>query len=953
MAHTRGEHRRCRVDAQARVAAAGERPATGSRVGGAGTSSRAARVAMNASATGGAPGASASTDVFISYSRKDKAFATRLYDAIVESGRTAWVDWEGIPPSAQWRTEIELAIVNGDAFVFVISPSSAASEVCAQEVAIAAEHNKKIIPMVWEDIEPSKLPQAIASRQWILSRALDNFESVVERLLGAMDTDIEWVRTHTRLLDRALRWRADMQRVSLLEGEELTEAEAWLAAAAAHEQKPSAEQAAFVAASRWRAQLELADGSYQQACSFSQQGRLQAASAHLLRAVELAPRGGAPPGYPATRDRADWAEEAWTTFQYMDRKRGRLRRRLSGHHGPISCLAVSADGRLALSGSFDGTARLWDLVAQTSPRVLAQHAGAVGAVGFSPAGEPITGGEDGQLFAWDTGSGNAKALLPASTEPITAIAFDARTRPAVGLRSGYVIIVGDGSPMFHERMHGGSITSIVFHDEGRRMSTASGRPSIGGGLAEGTINTWDFEKKKERHGLFGTIEGRVVAVAIAPDGTIALRSLEGGAIEVWDLANHQQIRRIDQPQTARCLAFSADGTFVASGADDSTIRLWSTKTWSARRVFDGHLAAVTVLLFTADGRTLLSGSIDATIAAWDLDEVPEGSSVGEDAQGYAAVAMASETSVAAAGRDDGIIHLLNSSTGEELTLGDQSQGVVSVALRADGKIALSGDDQGRVSVWDVEAGVRVHAFEGHAGLVWGVAFSPDGALAVSASTDRTVRLWDLASGDAVGTLAGHTADVISARFLPDGATVVTSSADASVRLWNVADGRQLRELRDGTAPCTRLDVSADGTLVLVGSNDGSIRLWDLAHGALVRRIAAHEQVVSCVAISPDGTRALTGSFDHTAKCWDLETGLQVTEQSRHSDQVSGVAFAPDGSAVTASMDCVVAFWDSETAEPSGALFGHGRGVTSVALSADGAVVLTGSLDRSVRVWDRA
>src|SRR5262249_10128986 len=218
----------------------------------------------------------------------------------------------------------------------------------------------------------------------------------------------------------------------------------------------------------------------QQARHCSEQGRLQAAAAHLLHAVELAPRGGAPPGYPATREHPDWAEEAWTRFQYIDARRGRLRARLSGHQGPISCLAVSSDGRLALSGSFDGTTRLWDLGTRTSSRVLTQHAGAVGAVAFSPRGEAIIGGEDGHLFACDIESGKPKGLLPAPTEPITAIAFDAEGRPAVGLRSGYVIIASDGAPVLHERVHGGSVTSIVFHGDGRRMSTASGRPSIGG-----------------------------------------------------------------------------------------------------------------------------------------------------------------------------------------------------------------------------------------------------------------------------------------------------------------------------------------------------------------------------------------------------------------------------------------------------------------------------------------
>src|SRR5262249_29901491 len=150
------------------------------------------------------------------------------------------------------------------------------------------------------------------------------------------------------------------QSVSLLEGDELRDAETWLAAAEAHEQKPTPEQSSFIQASRWRARLESADAACQQARHCSEQGRLQAAAAHLLHAVELAPRGGAPPGYPATREHPDWAEEAWTRFQYIDARRGRLRARLSGHQGPISCLAVSSDGRLALSGSFDGTTRLWD-----------------------------------------------------------------------------------------------------------------------------------------------------------------------------------------------------------------------------------------------------------------------------------------------------------------------------------------------------------------------------------------------------------------------------------------------------------------------------------------------------------------------------------------------------------------------------------------------------------------
>src|SRR5262249_33951527 len=287
----------------------------------------------------------------------------------------------------------------------------------------------------------------------------------------------------------------------------------------------------------------------------------------------------------------------------------------------------------------------------------------------------------------------------------------------------------------------------------------------------------DLKTKKQSAAIFGTVEGRVVAIAMSPDGTKALRSLEGGTIEVWDLAERKQVRRIDQPQTARCLAFSRDGTLAASGSDDATIRLWSTTDWKERRVLDGHLAPVTVLLFTADGQGLLSGSIDATVAAWDLDEAPELSAIDEVGQPASAVAVAPGTGLAAVGCGDGSLHLLNSGTSERIALGDQSQSVMSVALRSDGKIALSGDDQGRVSLWDVEQGTRMCTLDGHTGSVLSVSFSPDGALGISASVDRTARLWDLGSGEARHTLVGHTAHVVGARFLPDGATAVTSSAD--------------------------------------------------------------------------------------------------------------------------------------------------------------------------------
>jgi hypothetical protein len=97
---------------------------------------------------------------FISYAREDKPFVVRLDKALRAAGSTLWVDWQDIPPSAKWMDEIRRGIIAADAFVFVVSPASAASRSCGWEISIAAENNKRIIPLVAVSDESLDLPPA-------------------------------------------------------------------------------------------------------------------------------------------------------------------------------------------------------------------------------------------------------------------------------------------------------------------------------------------------------------------------------------------------------------------------------------------------------------------------------------------------------------------------------------------------------------------------------------------------------------------------------------------------------------------------------------------------------------------------------------------------------------------------------------------------------------------------
>ena len=190
-------------------------------------------------------------DVFISYSRKDRAFVTRLHQALKAHQREGWVDLEDIPPSAEWREKINAGIEGARAFVFVLSPESIVSPECIKEIEYAAASHKRLIPVVCRGGANLQAPEALGKLNWIFLREEDDFEKGVDALLRAVDTDLEWVDAHTNLLEKATEWdRKGRDRSLLLRGGELREAETWQVKSTEKEPKPTELMASFIVASR-------------------------------------------------------------------------------------------------------------------------------------------------------------------------------------------------------------------------------------------------------------------------------------------------------------------------------------------------------------------------------------------------------------------------------------------------------------------------------------------------------------------------------------------------------------------------------------------------------------------------------------------------------------------------------------------------------------------------------
>ncbi|MEL7313069.1 MAG: TIR domain-containing protein, partial [Pseudomonadota bacterium] len=188
--------------------------------------------------------------LFVSYSRSDETFVSHLTQALTERGRETWVDVDAIRPSEKWMPSIRAAIDGAEAVLVVISPNSLSSEICGKEVEHAARQQKRLIPVVRENVEV-KVPAALQELNWIFARDGDSLTEAIDKIVEAIDTDLEWVHAHTRLLVDATAWDQRARDPSFtLRGTELTELEEQQVAAADKKPRVTRLQSEFLLESR-------------------------------------------------------------------------------------------------------------------------------------------------------------------------------------------------------------------------------------------------------------------------------------------------------------------------------------------------------------------------------------------------------------------------------------------------------------------------------------------------------------------------------------------------------------------------------------------------------------------------------------------------------------------------------------------------------------------------------
>lgn len=190
------------------------------------------------------------TTLFISYSRKDKEFAQRLNASLDDMGFESWVDWDDIPPTADWWDQIQKGIESADTFLFLLSPDSVKSEVCGREIDHAVKMGKRMIPVVVREVSPGEVHAVLTRLNWIFFREQDDFNASLQKLEAGLKTDLAWVETQRRLQVRAVEWDKRRDNSLLLRGKDLQDAELQLATNTSKDPTPTDLQRAYVLESR-------------------------------------------------------------------------------------------------------------------------------------------------------------------------------------------------------------------------------------------------------------------------------------------------------------------------------------------------------------------------------------------------------------------------------------------------------------------------------------------------------------------------------------------------------------------------------------------------------------------------------------------------------------------------------------------------------------------------------
>ena len=348
-------------------------------------------------------------------------------------------------------------------------------------------------------------------------------------------------------------------------------------------------------------------------------------------------------------------------------------------------------------------------------------------------------------------------------------------------------------------------------------------------------------------------------IAWSPDGQMLASGSDDNTVQLWDAKTGKHIKTLkvpfdelhvqndelhihDMDFEVLDVVWSPDGQILASGHNDTKIRLWDVKTGKLIKTLEGHTDVVFSVAWSPNGHMLASGADDSTFRLWDVK-------TGE---------------------------LIQTFVGNFTT-------VHNVAWSPDGQTLASGSSDNTVRLWNMKSGKHIKTLEGHTNSVFSVSWSPDGQMLASGSSDNTVRLWNALTGQQIGILEGHTEAINKTSFSPDGSILASRSWDQTYRFWRCDTWETVAELgglKGQPYPSVLAFHPTDSFVATLGIKNNVVRIWKINIKYLLRAkpTEAIHYTTAKIALVGDSGVGKTGLG------WRLSHGEFKEHSSTHGQQ---------------------------------------------------------------------